>query len=211
MNKCLFRTTKFLVTGLFMSILPAHALTLTEMSASIDACHLPNANVDDTVNALAQQGWVQAPEGDLSPEIIELLIWPQAAFYATGDTGGEQIKAIVDLQRKTVAGFAKKKDIPQSKTRILTRQIGADTEAALVFWLQPDPAQTNIICRFALSPHSLIGHTASDFAAPQVVETTPTKRFAITPMNAASLAAKIGAPVTVSGTLETQTSFPSQE
>ena len=186
----------------------ASALTLTEMSASIEACHQPNANVDDTVNALAQQGWLRV-EGELSPDIIELLIWPQVAFYATGDTGGEQIKAIVDLQRKTVAGFARKKDIPQSKTRILTRQIGADTEAALVFWLQPDPAQTNIICRFALSSASLVGHTATDFATPEVIEISPTQRFAITPMNAASLAAKISASVTVSGTLETQTSFAS--
>ncbi|EPX81593.1 hypothetical protein [Litoreibacter arenae] len=196
---------------LLLSTLPASAQTLTEMSGSIDACHQPTANVDDTVTSLAQQGWALVPQGDLSPETIELLIWPQVAFYATGDTGGEQIKAIVDLQRKTVAGFAKKKDIPQSKTRILTRQIGSDTEAALVFWLQPDPAQTNIICRFALSSASLSGQPTEDFAAPRVVETSPTQRFAITPMNAASLATKIGAPVTVSGTLETQTSFPSQE
>ncbi|SFR40675.1 hypothetical protein [Litoreibacter janthinus] len=189
---------------------PLQALTLTEMSDSIEACHLPHAEVDATVDALAAQGWVPVPQGDLAPEIIELLIWPQVAFYATGDTGGEQIKAIVELQRKTVAGFAKKKDIPQSKTRILTRQIGTDVEAALVFWLQPDPAQTNIICRFALSSTSLIGHTAGGFAAPQVVDqsdATATKSFSVTVMNAGHLANQIAAPVNVSGVVETQTSF----
>ena len=192
-----------------MSAAPSLALTLTEMSGSIDACHQPNANVDDTVGALVGQGWVQVPQGDLSSEIVELLIWPQVAFYATGDTGGETVKSIVDLQRKTVAGFARKKDIPQSKTRILTRQIGADAEAALVFWLQPDPATTNIICRFALSSASLIGDAATDFATPQMVETSPTRSYSIIDMNAASLAAKIASPVTVSGVVETQTSFAS--
>lgn len=202
-----------MVTSVFLSAfaaLPTSALTLTEMSASIEACHLPNANVDDTVTALAQQGWILVPEGDLAPEVIELLIWPQVAFYATGDTGGEQIKSIVDLQRKTVAGFARKKDIPQSQTRILHRQIGANHEAALVFWLQPDPSTTNIICRFALSSTSLIGHTAGDFAVPQVFDSsdaTATRSFAATTMNAASLSAKIGAPVTVSGIIQTQTNF----
>lgn len=195
--------------SLCLLALPASALTVTEMSASIEACHAPGP-IEATVSALANQGWVLS-EGDLSPETIELLIWPQVAFYATGDTGGEQIKTIVDLQRKTVAGFAKKKDIPQSKTRILTRQIGMNTEAALVFWLQPDPATTNIICRFALSPHSLIGQTPGYFGEPQVVESTPTQRYTITPMNAGSLSAKIGASVTVSGTLETQFSFPSED
>lgn len=185
------------------------ALTVTEMSASIEACHTP-ARIDGTIAALAQQGWIVV-EGGLSPEIVELLIWPQVAFYATSDTGGEQVKAIADLQRTTVAGFADKPDLPQSKIRILTRQIGADVEAALMFWLQPDPATTSIICRFALSPHSLIGHTAGYFGAPQVVEAGPAQKFAIIPMNAASLAATIGMPVTVSGTLETQTVFPSQE
>lgn len=195
--------------ALLGTIQTASALTVTEMSASIEACHTP-APIEGTVTALNQQGW-RVVEGDMTPEVIELLIWPQVAFYATGDTGGEQIKSIADLQRKTVAGFAKKKDIPQSKTRILTRQIGGDVEAALVFWLQPDPATTNIICRFALSGHSMIGHTAGDFGTPLPVEASPTQRYTITPMNAGSIADKIGAPVTVSGTIETQFSFPSQE
>ena len=203
------KTTKLAACIALCASLPAHALTVTEMSASIEACHTA-APIDGTVAALNQQGW-RVVEGELTPEVIELLIWPQVAFYATGDTGGEQLKSIAELQRKTVAGFAKKRDIPQSKTRILTRQIGGDTEAALVFWLQPDPATTNIICRFALSPHSLIGHTAGDFGQPTVAETTPTQRVSITPMNPGSLSAKIGAPVTVSGTLETQFSFQSQE
>ncbi|MEP3346581.1 MAG: hypothetical protein ABJN34_16130 [Litoreibacter sp.] len=200
-------------TALAASSLVASALTLTEMSASIEACHLPHANVDDTVEALAQQGWMQAPESNLVPEVIEQLIWPQVAFYANGDTGGEQIKSIVDLQRKTVAGFARKKDIPQSKTRILTRQIGADAEAALVFWLQPDPDATNIICRFALSSTTLIGHAAGGFAEPQVVDqsdATATKSFSITAMNAGFLSEQIDAPVTVSGIVQTQTTFASE-
>ncbi|SDX16564.1 hypothetical protein [Litoreibacter albidus] len=198
-------------TALAATSFMASALTLTEMSGSIDACHQPNANVDDTVAALAQEGWVQVPHGELGAEVTELLIWPQVAFYATGDTGGEQIKSIAELQRKTVAGFAKKKDIPQSKTRILTRQIGADTEAALVFWLQPDPAQTNIICRFALSGHSMIGHTAGDFGTPHPVETSPTQSYTITSMNAGRIAAKIGTPVTVSGIVQTTVNFAAQE
>ena len=137
---------------------------------------------------------------------------PNFKYDVAAQPGGEQIKAIVDLQRKTVAGFAKKKDIPQSKTRILTRQIGSDAEAALVFWLQPDPAQTNIICRFALSSTSLIGHTAGGFAVPQVVDQsddTATKSFSITVMNAGYLANQIDAPVTVSGIIQTQANFAS--
>lgn len=196
-------------TALAASSFATSALTVTEMSASIEACHTA-APIDGTVAALNQQGW-GVVEGDLSPEVIELLIWPQVAFYATGDTGGEHLRSIVELQRKTVAGFAKKKDIPQSKTRILTRQLGGDLEAALVFWLRPDPSTSNIICRFALSPQSMTGQANGDFGPPQVVETTPTRSVAFTPMNPGSLAAKIGAPVAVSGTLETHISFPSQE
>jgi len=198
----------FAVSALALPSVSA-ALTVTEMSASIEACHTP-APIDGTVAALNQQGW-RVVDGELDPEVIERLIWPQVAFYATGDTGGEQLKSIADLQRKNVAGFAKKKDIPQSKTRILTRQIGGDLEAALVFWLQPDPSTSNIICRFALSPHSLIGHTAGGFGQPTVAETSPNQKFTITPMNPGTLAAQIGAPVTVSGTLETFFSFPAAQ
>ncbi|WP_298260565.1 hypothetical protein [uncultured Litoreibacter sp.] len=197
-------------TALAATSLVASAQTLTEMSASIEACHLPHANVSDTVDVLAQQGWVLVPEGDLSSDTIELLIWPQVAFYANGDTGGEQLKAIVDLQRKTVAGFAKKKDIPQSKTRILTRQIGADAEAVLVQWLQPTPSTVNIICRFALSSASVTGQGSKDFGSPVTTKAEKGGIWTTTVLNADSLAAKINAPVTVSGIVQTQANFASE-
>lgn len=184
----------------------AHGQTLTEMSGSMEACHAPAKDISQTTVALAGQGWVLV-EGDPAPEIVELLIWPQIAFYATGDTGGEAMSSLAALQRKTVAGFAKKVDIPTSKTRIMHRQIGADREAVLVFWLQDTPTETQIICRFALSAHSLLGQTAGGFGVPTAAETAPGKSFTITPMNAAVLSAEIDAPVTVSGVMQTTAIF----
>lgn len=198
-----------MIVALLLAALPAQAETLTGMSDSIVACRSP-APIEGTVAALADAGWAPV-DGPLSPEITELLIWPQVAVYATGDTGGEELRSIVTLQRKTVAGFARKADIPQSKTRILTRPVGGAREAVLVFWLQPDPATVNIICRFALSSRSLSGYSGADFGVPTVAPTAPSQQFTVTPMNAASLSQKIGAPVTVSGIVETQFSFPSQE
>ena len=81
------------------------------------------------------------------------------------------------------------------------------------FWLQPDPSVTQIICRFALSPHSLLGHTRAGFAEPTVADTSEgglTRKFATTALNAGVLEKYIEAPVTVSGTLETHLAFPTR-
>lgn len=190
------------------------AMAMPQIEPSITACHTPNGQIDDTVTALAQDGWTQLPAGEMPADIADLLIWPQIVFYTTGDTGGADLTSLADIQRKSVAGFARKKDIPQSKTRILIRDKSGQTEAALVLWQQPVPHQTIVICRLALSAGTVPAHAQAPFGLPQVTDTSDatTKRTAtLTPMNPDALSAQIGSPVTTTATLQTQITFPTQE
>lgn len=191
----------------------AQPLAVTEVSGSIDACHTPAAQVEEIVKGLSSDGWMLLPAGKMPTDVVELLIWPQIVFYTTGDTGGAELASLADIQRKTVAGFARKKDIPQSKTRILTRKQGAQAEAAMVLWQQPVPHQTIVICRFALSDSTVAVTNTPSFGTAHMTDTSDanTRRTAtLTLMNPAALSTQIGAPVTPTATLQTQLIFTTQ-
>ena len=183
----------------------ATALTLTEMSSSIDAC-FTKGEVDSTVAALESTGWQRAPR-PLPEATAEQLIWPQALFYITGDSGGEALKSIVELQRRTVTGLAAKKDIPTSKTRILSRQLGDKTESVLLLWQIPSPGLISVICRFALSSASLSDPQGALATPYPKMDQAPNQTLNITSLNSAKIAAAIAGPMSVSGVVQTQHRF----
>lgn len=192
----------------------APVLATPYLNASVNACLQPSGDVETIVSALASAGWSPIPAGEPASDVIEQLIWPQTVAYFTTDTGGEALTAVLDLQRKTVRGFARKKDIPQSKTRILTRIAGDQLETVLVSWRQPAPRQTETTCRFAFSTATVAGNPAAAFdPQPQInlSEGAVQRSIAVVLLDQSGLAATSGAPVTVSATIETTLSFPSKE
>ncbi|WP_055083302.1 hypothetical protein [Jannaschia donghaensis] len=110
------------------------------------ACLTPAADTDTTLAALATQGWTALPDSTLPQDVADRLVWLYVAHYTTGDTGGEALASIVDLQSRTIKGLARKRDIPTSKTRFLTRHEGA----MILFWRAPVPGRFELQCRIAL-------------------------------------------------------------
>jgi hypothetical protein len=183
----------------------AAALTLREMSGSIDACHT-QGQVDDIVTALSNEGW-QLSSRPLSDTTTAQLVWPQAMFYLAGDTGGEELTSIVALQTKTIAGFARKQDIPSSKTRIMIRAKGNAQDSVLLLWQMPVAGSVSVVCRFALSANSLNDNHAQAISANPPIETGENQGFSITSMNTSVLSTALGRPVTTSGVLSTHNRF----
>lgn len=177
-------------------------------------CLVPAFDIEDTTTRLSDEGWAQVPAGDLEAAVIEQLIWPQTVHYFTSDTGGESLNSVLELQRKTVRGFVRKKDIPQSKTRIMTRQVAGGLEMVLVSWRQVIPQTIQIDCRFAVSAATLSGSTQADFESQPQTDLSDGETIRLVDtvlLNQSSLSIKSSAPVTVSATIESKLSFPSKE
>lgn len=180
----------------------------------VNACLMPAYDMEDVTARLSDESWAPIPAGEPETAVIEQLIWPQTVYYFTSDTGGETLNSVLDLQRKTVRGFVRKKDLPQSKTKILTRDVSGNQETVLVSWRQSVPETIQIDCRFAVSAATLPGATQTEFEPQPRIDLSdgPITRIVDTVLlNQSSLGQKTGAAVTVSATIDTTLSFPSKE
>ncbi|UWQ18029.1 hypothetical protein [Jannaschia sp. M317] len=156
-----------------------------------DACLIPATDLDMTLAGLERAGWQVVPGGTLPPEVAELLVWSYATQYLTGDSGGEPLDSILTLQRRTVEGLARKRDIPTSKTRLLQR----DGAALAVFWRVPEAGMMELQCRGAmLEAGADVPDTVIGTLARQEVDGGA---IMILPLDAAALTAEIGGLATV--------------
>ncbi|MDQ2094712.1 hypothetical protein [Rhodalgimonas zhirmunskyi] len=89
----------------------------------VPACTQVTGDVDVVTAALGKAGWKVASK--LSDAMVEDIAWANSAYYFGGDTGGASLAQVLDIQRKSARGLARKADIPRSRTRVLTR--GDDT------------------------------------------------------------------------------------
>lgn len=156
--------------GLRLSAVVAALVAVTATSTATLAAGQPlefaqvclryEADIDTITDTLAESGWEQTAETDT---LIEGLTWIGTTEYFASDSGGERLETILALKAKTAAALLRKKDIPQSKGRFLTR--GEDV--LYVMWRQPSASVTEIACHAALSAQStqqLLAHVdASDF------------------------------------------------
>ena len=179
--------------------LTAFALAMPARAAEAPAaCLVPAADIDTAAAALAAEGWSPVPEGDLSEEAAERLLWLYVAQYTTGDTGGEALMSLVELQRRTVAGLARKRDISTSRQRLMMQ----DGAALILQWREPVPGLFELQCRIARDEGSA---SAGFLRAPD--EAVPFGRVSVIRLDRDGLAAQTGADVP--GTLiETYLTYP---
>lgn len=121
----------------------------------IPACLMVSDDIDSITAALAQAGWEVRAE--LTDAMVEDIAWINSTFYFSGDTGGETLGNVLELQRKAARGMARKVDTPQSKTRFLTHE-----GETLVLAVNTDHAgATSVACRVAAEPSTMAGLRAS--------------------------------------------------
>jgi hypothetical protein len=165
-----------------------------------DACRAPVADIDAAVTTLAAEGWTPLPEGPLPQDIADQLVWLYVAQYTTGDSGGEALTALVELQARTVTGIVRKRDIPTSKTRILTGESGA----MILMWRASSPGRVTLQCRTALTGPDAPGATLIDLAGAQRSQDDTVMRIAL---DRAGLAAATGRDVVTAQLIETSITF----
>ncbi|WP_371156331.1 hypothetical protein [Jannaschia sp. 2305UL9-9] len=130
------------------------------------ACLTPATDLDMTLSGLERDGWIAVPDGTLTPEVRDLLVWSYVSDYLIGDTGGEDVQRLLSLQLGTVDALARKRDIPGSKARLLQQDGGA----LAVFWRVATPETLEIQCRAVrLSPEYPASADLMDAGAVQAV------------------------------------------
>ena len=163
-------------------------------------CLTPAADLDAALRPLTEAGWTALPDGTLPGEVAGRLVWLYVADYTTGDSGGETLATILALQERTVKALAVKRDIPGSKTRILT----SGEDAMILMWRAPAPATVELDCRVALS-----GGAAGPGFRVEPARRVPHGHVYTTHVDAEALSAQTGLPVP--GTLiDTALSYPSE-
>jgi hypothetical protein len=113
------------------------------------ACIADERDFDALVASLEAEGWTPVPPGEaLHEAVVERVALGRTVFYATTDRGGAALPEIMDLQRRTVPGLARRVDTDLAKQRVLTRGDAAMT----LNWGHPQQGRLDIvevICRIA--------------------------------------------------------------
>lgn len=113
------------------------------------ACLADERNFDALLGSLEAEGWVPLEPGvPVAEDAVERIALARTIFYASTDRGGSTLPEIMELQRRTVPGLARRVDTDLAKQRVLTRD-----EAAMTFnWGMPQQGRLDIvevICRIA--------------------------------------------------------------
>lgn len=166
-----------------LSATPAAAQTVP------GACLAEERGFDALIASLEAEGWTAVPPGDPLPEpAVERIALARTAFYATTDRGGATLPAIMDLQRRTVPGLARRVDTDTAKLRVLTR----GDDAMTLNWSQPQQGRLGIvevICRIASSEGAPATGTADGFedASMRTLAEAPLRRVGIVALEPARL------------------------
>ncbi|MFO6464817.1 hypothetical protein ACK8OR_10520 [Jannaschia sp. KMU-145] len=143
---------------------PAAAQTAPE------ACLADERDFDVLLASLEAEGWMPLDPGTTLPEdAVERLALARTIFYASTDRGGSTLTEIMDLQRRTVPGLARRVDTDLARQRVLTRG-----DAAMTFnWGMPQQGRLDIvevICRIATPEGATATGTEEGFG-PSTFET----------------------------------------
>jgi hypothetical protein len=205
------------VLGVFHSSV-AFAQADSRLSSLTGLCLTPAAKMETLVSGLEAQGW--SISDPASEGLIDAMAWNLSVRYLAGDSGGETLASIYDLQLRTARGFAAKKDIPGSMARFLTQ----GENAMMVLWRTDNTTNlTEIECRVSAGAvlmqdvrqnAGIPSDTGPDFTALDRIDRWDdgTQRYVdIVLLNRAALSQQINQTVTVDATVNTYQSFGAQE
>ncbi|GIT91303.1 hypothetical protein JANAI62_17590 [Jannaschia pagri] len=153
------------------------------------ACLADDRNFDSLLASLESEGWTAlAPGAPLPDAAVERIALARTIFYASTDRGGSTLPEIMDLQRRTVPGLARRVDTDLAKQRVLTRG-----DAAMTFnWGKPQQGRLDIvevICRIATPEGTPASGTDEGFG-PSTFETlaeAPLRRVMVIALDPAPL------------------------
>lgn len=179
--------------GIVGAVLCAVALLGTSATAQSapEACLADERDFDVLMASLQNEGWTSINPGDPIPEAAaESIALARMVFYATTDRGGASLDQIMDLQRRTVPGFARRVDTDVTKVRVLTRGDYAMT----LHWTYPQAGLWDIvevICRVASSDGAPATGTEEGFDGVEMVTLAeePLRRVGVTALEPALLSA----------------------
>lgn len=135
-----------------------------------EACLSEERDFDALLASLEAEGWAPLAPGDAVPgDAVERIALARTIFYASTDRGGATLPEIIELQRRTVPGLARRVDTDLAKQRVLTRD-----DAAMTFnWGMPQQGRLDIvevICRIATPKGTPAAGTEEGFG-PSTFET----------------------------------------
>ncbi len=184
------------------------------------ACLEPSNTIETIIGELEIEDWQLAP--DPSALTLEQLAWTGMPQYFAGDSGGAELKSVLELKIRTAKGLLRKKELPTNKTRILVRKIDERQETLLLMWRKPTPQTTEIQCLAALvnkiGNEPLVTGDAvkiePDFhrmSTPNLPQNEATQKVDVVVLNRISLEERLGAPVPADFIVETYLSYSAKE
>ena len=188
-----------------------------DIMISANLCLVQTNEIDTLAAALGAEGWRELDP--VPDDAIRSLAWTSVVYYFNGDSGGEQLRMIYDLQLGTARGLARKKDIATSKSRFLSR--GDDT--AIIIRRKPTAKITEIDCRFAagIAATRDVRRAADDFepdgsgfdalAPISPLQDGTSNQITVVLLDRDILSRQIGEPVTVDAVVQTNLIFSAQE
>jgi hypothetical protein len=123
--------------------LAAHADIPLRQLTFLSAC-TGAVDIDRAVRDLRSDGWTLIERA--RADIIEDIAWINSTVYFAGDTGGETLENVMNMQRKSAANLIDRADIAKSKHRFLSR----GDETMVVYWRGFNPRREVLECRAAL-------------------------------------------------------------
>ncbi len=121
-----------------------------DIYSTLDVCAEKADDINDIVSKLTVIGWKSIPKDEISDQTVRDLSWIYMGQNLLGEPSLAQITQQADLQKRTVRGFARKKDIPSAKTRILIKDVQKTSEAMIVNWVHIYPHVAWVECNLAL-------------------------------------------------------------
>ncbi|MEM6727150.1 MAG: hypothetical protein AAF618_01505 [Pseudomonadota bacterium] len=165
--------------------------TAAHAQSAPEACLADERDFEALLASLEAEGWSAIPPGEAIPETaVESIALARTIFYATTDRGGASLEQIMDLQRRTVPGFARRVDTDLTKVRVLTR----GDEAMVMHWTLPQAGRwgiTEVICRIASSEGEAATGTDEGFvnASMETLAEEPLRLVGIVALEPTQLAA----------------------
>lgn len=145
------------------------------------ACLADERDFDVLLASLEDEGWSPLDPGTPVPDdVVERLALTRMIFYASTDRGGATLSEIMELQRRTVPGLARRVDTDLARLRVLTRG-----DAAMTFnWGMPQQGRLDIvevICRIATPEGAPASGTDEGFGPStfETLEEEPLRRLMI--------------------------------
>ena len=181
-------------------ILAALALAAPVQAQTAPPPCLLGGPFDAAVAALGDAGWTVLDPGAPVPEdAAERLGWALVATYMAADTGGASLSELHDLQRRAVAGLARKRDTDATRARVAVREGAALTMSRTTTL----PGRVEQTCRIALD--GLAARAYPEGFGPPETSRVGEAEVIVQPLDPGALSFLTDRPVAVATLIETRT------